>query len=264
MNTITVAWFSGGVSSAVAVKLMIEQIDLIMYQHIDDQHKDTMRFVQDCEAWFGKPVQVTQSPLKCVENACRQLVYINGPGGAACMRLLKIRERKQWEAENRFFCTFRYIWGMDARETMRAERLRNLMPEDDHVFPLIERNLRKCDAHGILRKAGIARPVMYDMGYPNNNCVGCVKGGQGYWNKIRRDFPAVFQTRAEMERVLNRTCLKRERPDTSRPAGPDNTVRVYLDELDPQAGRDCEIVLPECGAMCEAFDSHSLTTEGDG
>ncbi len=37
---------------------------------------------------------------------------------------------------------------------------------------------------------------MYDLGYPNNNCIGCVKGGMGYWNKIRKDFPEVFQKRA--------------------------------------------------------------------
>lgn len=30
---------------------------------------------------------------------------------------------------------------------------------------------------------------MYDLGYANNNCIGCVKGGIGYWNKIRIDFP---------------------------------------------------------------------------
>ena len=252
IDQITVAWFSAGVSSAVAVKLMVEQIDMIVYQHIDDQHEDTLRFVRECEAWFGKPVTIDQSPLKCVNHACRQLQYINGPKGAACTRLLKRRQRKMWEAEHRFFCNFRYVWGMDADETARAERLQEDMREDDHAFPLIERGLSKADAHGILREAGIARPRMYDMGYPNNNCVGCVKGGMGYWNKIRVDFPDVFRKRAELERLLGRTCLKRERPDPMRPAGPENSVLVYLDELDPDAGRDCVLVLPECGAMCEA------------
>ena len=41
---------------------------------------------------------------------------------------------------------------------------------------------------------------MYDMGYPNNNCIGCVKGGMGYWNHIRKDFPEVFDSRAKLER----------------------------------------------------------------
>ena len=252
-NTITVAWFSAGVSSAVATKLMIEQIDKIIYEHIDDQHPDTMRFVRDCECWFGKPVEIIQSPLRSVENACRALAFVNGNGGAACTRLLKLRLRHEWEADHRFFCNFRYVWGMDNGEEARAERLSAHMREDFHSFPLIERGLSKADAHGVLRQAGIKRPVMYDMGYSNNNCVGCVKGGRGYWNKIRRDFPDVFAARAKMERLIGRTCLKRERPDQTRPAGADNSVHVYLDGLDPNAGRDCAVIVPECGAMCQAI-----------
>ena len=104
---ITVSWFSGGVSSAVATKLCIEQVDKIIYQHVEDQEQDTLRFVRDCEAWFGKPVEIVQSRLKSVENACRQMAYINGVRGAACTRLLKRRVRAEWEAEHRFFNRFR-------------------------------------------------------------------------------------------------------------------------------------------------------------
>lgn len=232
---ITVSWFSAGVSSAVSTKLICDDVDYIIYQHIDDQHPDTLRFVRDCEAWFGKPVTIMQSTLKSVENACRQMAYVNGVRGAACTRLLKRRLRKEWEAENRFFCRFRYVWGMDANETERAERREIEMRDDYHVFPLIERGLTKKDAHAMLEKAGIKRPAMYDLGYPNNNCVGCVKGGMGYWNKIRVDFPKVFKARAQLERLVGGSCIN----------------GVYLDELDPKRGRNCKIVLPECGAACE-------------
>ena len=34
---ITVSWFSAGVSSAVATKLIIDEVDRIIYTHIDDQ-----------------------------------------------------------------------------------------------------------------------------------------------------------------------------------------------------------------------------------
>ncbi len=43
------SWFSAGVSSAAATKLMIKDIDHIIYIHIEDQHRDTLRFVKDCE-----------------------------------------------------------------------------------------------------------------------------------------------------------------------------------------------------------------------
>ncbi|MDR9502680.1 MAG: hypothetical protein RI601_12885, partial [Desulfurivibrionaceae bacterium] len=65
----TVAFFSAGVSSAVATKLVTDQVDRIIYTHINDQHPDTMRFVKDCEDWFGKPVEIIQSPCKTVESA---------------------------------------------------------------------------------------------------------------------------------------------------------------------------------------------------
>jgi len=249
IEQITVAWFSAGVSSAVATKLMIEQVDKVLYQHIDDQEEDTLRFVHDCEEWFGKPVEIMQSPYRTVAAAVKAggSGYVNGPTGAICTRWLKRRLRKEWEMEHRFFNTFRYVWGMDCGETKRAERLRELMREDEHVFPLIDRGLSKADAHGILRKAGIARPRMYDLGYPNNNCVGCVKGGKGYWNKIRVDFPDVFAARALMEREVGGTCIN----------------GTYLDELDPEAGRECKIILQECGAMCESagFDISSDESE---
>lgn len=62
---------------------------------------------------------------------------------------------------------------------------------------------------------------MYDLGYHNNNCVGCVKGGMGYWNRIRIDFPEVFRKMAELEREIGHSCIN----------------GVYLDELAPGRGR---------------------------
>lgn len=61
---------------------------------------------------------------------------------------------------------------------------------------------------GMLWKAGIKIPAMYKMGYNNNNCIGCVKGGMGYWNKIRKDFPEVFAQMAQIERDVGATCLR--------------------------------------------------------
>jgi hypothetical protein len=255
IKTITISWFSAGVSSAVATKIAIDKIDKIIYTHIDDQHPDTMRFVKDCETWFGKPIEILQSPYKCVDNAVRLgCGFINSPSGAICTRYLKRRVRKEWEIQNQWFNSFRYIWGMDADEEKRCDGLRAAMPNQEHLFPLIDNKITKEEAHGILKKAGIKRPAMYDLGYQNNNCIGCVKGGMGYWNKIRVDFPEVFALRAATERVVGASCLKKKRPRPDEPAGPDNNVKLYLDELDPNAGRDEEPIVEECGAMCEILN----------
>jgi hypothetical protein len=109
------------------------------------------------------------------------------------------------------------------------------MPQFKHRFPLIERQLTKEDCHGILRELGIKRPMMYELGYRNNNCIGCVKGGMGYWNKIRKDFPKVFQERKRLEREIGASCIK----------------GIYLDELEPHKGRIEEEVMEECSIICQ-------------
>ena len=127
-----------------------------------------------------------------------------------------------------------YVWGFDSDESARAERLVGTMIEFKHIFPLIERGLTKADAHGISANLGLKRPIMYDLGYNNNNCIGCVKGGMGYWNKIRVDFPDVFEQRAKLERVLGNKILK----------------ECFLDELDPKRGRMSEEIMEDCGIFC--------------
>lgn len=225
-----VAWISAGVSSFVAAYL--GKPDKCIYIDIDDQHPDSMRFIKDCEKVLGMDIEILKSEYKNVENVCRTFKYVNGVAGARCTQVLKKRVRKEWESKQTDHIT--YIWGMDLNEKARADRLEETMPNYSHVFPLIEAGLTKQDAHGLIERLGVKRPIMYDLGYMNNNCIGCVKGGMGYWNQIRKDFPEVFESRAKMERDIGHSCIK----------------GVYLDELDPNRGRHKEI-LPECGIMCE-------------
>ncbi len=129
----------------------------------------------------------------------------------------------------------RYVWGYDSEEKHRAERLLQTTPEHEHVFPLIDAMLTKDEVHGLLERLGIKRPLMYELGFRNNNCVGCVKGGMGYWNMIRKHFPARFKEMAALEREIGATCIK----------------GIYLDELDPERGRFEDEVMGECGILCE-------------
>lgn len=242
----TISWFSAGVSSAVATKLIIDQIDRIIYTHIDDQHEDTMRFVKDCEQWFGKEVEILQSPLKSVEGACMKARYVKGVAGAACTRMLKREVRMKWEYEQPLDAKLRYVWGMDCDEIYRLDDpdrgLRVKMPNQQHVCPLIDLRMTKEMAHEVLSASGIKRPAMYELGYLNNNCKGCLKGGMGYWNKTRRDFPEVFEQRAKMERDIGATCLKET-----------DGTRIYLDELDPERGRNEPPIVGNCGILCEVM-----------
>ena len=123
---------------------------------------------------------------------------------------------------------------MDLNERKRADRLIESQPEYNHEFPLINNNISKQDAHAILDRLGIKRPTMYDLGFLNNNCIGCVKGGMWYWNQIRKQFPEVFEKRAKMERDLNASCLN----------------GMFLDELPLDTGRRNDEISQDCGVMC--------------
>ncbi len=234
-----VCWLSAGVSSFIATYLERKTIDKIIYIHIDDQHEDTMRFVQDCESILNKEIEILQSDYKNVENVARQFGYVNNPKFAKCTDVLKRRVRKRWERGKKDLI---YVWGYDWNEKGRAESTEKSMPKQKHEFPLIENMLSKDEVHGINRRLGLRRPAMYEMGYRNNNCVGCVKGGMGYWNKIRVDFPEVFKARAKMERDIGHSCIN----------------GVFLDELEPNRGMFDNEILDDCGIMCQIYSEVSL------
>jgi len=249
----TVSWFSAGVSSAVATKLIINEIDEIIYTHIDDQDSDSMRFLLDCERWFDRPITILQSPCKTVDGAMRLMPNQKTHGGkwAPCTDILKRRVRKQWESEHPDY-DLTYVWGLDCskKECDRLygnpkRKMKGLiasMPECKHRAPLIEQSISKRHAHEILKASGIRRPRLYDIGFHNNNCIGCVKGSAGYWNLIRITHPEVFAARAKMEREIGGSILQ----TNDKPAKP-----LYLDELDPEAGRHEGPIIDDCGIMCE-------------
>ena len=147
--------------------------------------------------------------------------------------------RKAWEEQHKD-CELTYVWGFDLKEKARAERTIEANPQAKHEFPLIEKQLSKEDVHGLFERTfDFARPQMYEMGYPNNNCIGCIKGGMGYWNRIRKDFPEVFESRAKLERLVGYSILK-----------DGNGTPIYLDELEPFRGNMNTEVFPDCSIMC--------------
>ena len=232
-----VAWFSAGVSSFIAA--YISKPDRVVYIDVANQHPDSLRFVMDCQRHLDAPIEILRDVKwgGSVDNVIRERRYVNGPHGAQCTTLLKKRIRQEWERENLTGGDV-YVFGYDASERSRADRLAASTVEASLEFPLIERGITKEVAHGMCDRLGVRRPLMYDLGYPNNNCIGCVKGGKGYWNRIRRDFPEVFRRRAAQEREVGHSCIR----------------GVFLDELEENEGRMDSEVFPECSFMCLEMD----------
>lgn len=220
-------------------------VDEWIYIDIADQHPDSMRFIKDIETAIGKEVQILRSrQYRTVEECVLAFGgFKNAHNGfAPCTNWLKKRVRKEWEYYHQD-CELTYVWGFDGKETARAERTVEANPQAEHEFPIIEKGLSKQEVHGLFElKVDFPRPVMYEMGYPNNNCIGCVKGGMGYWNRIRKDFPEVFKARAELERKVGMTMLK------------DRNGFIYLDELDPDRGNINTEIFPDCTIQCQLID----------
>ena len=128
-----VSLFSAGVSSFVATYIEKENIDKILYTHIDDQHEDTMRFVKDCEKVLGKKIEILQSPYKNVNDVIRQFRFINSPYGAKCTSILKRRVRKEWEYLHREE-EITYIWGYDIEEKTELKDFKNLCHNSNMYF----------------------------------------------------------------------------------------------------------------------------------
>lgn len=232
-----VVWISAGVSSFIAGWLVRDTVDQWIYIDVKDQHPDSIRFIRDCEKLIGKEIMFLRSDkYEDVADVCRKRGMINGVYGAACTGMLKKAVRKKWENEQyrNGISDLCYVWGMDAKEKKRAEGIVKNFPEFSHEFPLIDRMLSKNDCHALAAELNLKRPAMYDLGYQNNNCVGCVKGGMWYWNKIRRDFPEVFEKRAQLEREIGHSCIN----------------GVFLDELAPDRGRASEEISEDCSIMC--------------
>lgn len=231
--------FSCGAASAVATKMAIEQYGKkrvhIMHIEIAEEHSDNKRFLEDCENWFGVPIHTVKNEKfkGSIFAVFEQSGFIKNQFGAKCTTELKRKVRAEHQLPNDI-----HIFGFTAEEEQRAIDFEQRNAELNCDWLLINNNVSKQDCLGIIASEGIEIPTMYKLGYINNNCIGCVKGGMGYWNKIRKDFPEAFDRMAKKERAIGYALLK------------DKNGMVFLDELDPNRGRYEHEPDIECSFIC--------------
>lgn len=245
-----VCQFSCGAASAVATKLVLGQYGLshdvhIINAYLKEEHEDNRRFLADCETWFGQKVTTLRDEKygASTREVFRRRRYMKGLKGAPCSQELK---RKVLDAYSRPGDVLVLGYTADPSDVERYDNWLDAHPNEKLIVPLIERGLKKADVLAMVQRAGIKMPYMYTLGYQNTNCVGCVKGGAGYWNKIRRDFPADFEEMAQIEESIGPSArLLRHR------SGPLKGQRFYLRELDPTSGRYQDEPNIECSAACE-------------
>lgn len=243
-------WMSCGAASAVAAKKTIEQYpdaDIrILNNYIKEEDKDNRRFLKDVERWLGLPIEDVRSekyPAGSAVEVWDKNQFMAGPHGAPCTKFLKKQARQEWEQNNRVDW---HVLGFTSEEQARHDRF--VMTERGNVLPvLIDLGLSKLDCMQMLVSEQIRPPRSYALGYPNANCIGCVKAtSPTYWNHVRQVHPDVFAERAEQSRRIG-ARLVRVRGE-----------RVFLDDLSPDAqGAPMKTLKFDCGMFCEEYSETS-------
>ena len=239
-----VSRFSCGAASAVATKLAIESAGtrevVILNAFIADEHPDNRRFLTDCERWFGKPIIVLRDEKynASTVEVFRSRRFIKSRQGAPCTKYLKRAVLDAYGRPNDV-----WVLGYTSEERDRLEQFMEANTDRKVVAPLVECGVSKSACFALLGKAGIELPAMYRLGYQNANCIGCVKGGKGYWNKIRIDFPARFEEMAALEQELGPGAYLFYDPKTE--------TRRSLRDLSPDEGHRVKEPDFECGTVCE-------------
>lgn len=239
MSSRTICWFSSGVASAVMTKIALQQhTDAIIVQCDlgDSEDSDNKRFSAECEKWFGREIlKIKSSKYSDIDDVFERRKYHSGINGAPCTGEMKFTPRLDFQLPSDL-----HLWGYtaDGDDVRRFNRMCKEYPEMNQKAPLIERGITKAGCFSMIESAGIKRPRVYDLGFPNGNCIGCVKAtSPDYWSLVRKHFPEVFARRADQSRRFGSRLTRI------------NNERIFIDEI-PDDWPTIEASVPRCDFLC--------------
>ena len=237
-------WFSCGAASAVAAKKTIELYGKdheirIINNPVKEEHEDNLRFLRDVEKWLGVKIEFANNskyPGASAYDVWEKKKYMSGVRGAPCTQELKKKARQEWEVLNK---PDHHVLGFTFDEVKRHERF--VLTERSNVLPvLIDLKITKTDCFNIIKNSGIELPEIYSLGFPNANCIGCVKSSSpGYWNLVKSTFKNVWDQRNEQSKRLGVRLVKYK------------GKRLFLDEVPDGIKYKSSKKAIECGIFCE-------------
>lgn len=236
------AWVDGA-NSAVMTKMMLARNPDITPVHVDlgdSVDEDSHRFINDLEQWFDKEiVRIRSAVFANINEVFEKRKFLAGAAGAPCTGEMKVVPRLNFQLPSDT-----HLWGYtaDRLDQNRFANMRENYPHMKQDAPLIAAGMTKANCHGLLLNAGIRRPRVYDLGFPNGNCPGCVKSSSPYyWAAIRLHFPKVWEVRVDQDRRFGRNRLML------------HGKRVCLDQLpDDWPPRASDI--PSCDFLCQIVE----------
>lgn len=266
-----ISWWSGGVASAVACKLALEEyshrfnVELVFIDTYNE-HEDTYRFLDDCARFLGKPIKtISSDKFNSIEEVWRKYKSLNVAKGAVCSSALKKEVRYKYQDVE---SDFGQIFGFDdsPAEQNRAKNMLKNYPEINPIFPLIDQKYSKTDCIREVQSWGVDLPWAYRNGYRNNNCfkTGCVQGGIGYWQKIQREEPEKFDYMANIEFELSESKGEPVTMLSDQTGGikkklflKHNPMFSDVPNISMKQGREPESLM-ECNGFCSTEDQLDL------
>lgn len=243
-------WFSCGGPSAVAAKLAIKhhsdshEVVIVNCDTKPSEHPDNYRFFKDVQQWLGVTIlEIRSEEFTTVEEVAEKTKYMSGVRGARCTTELKKIPRMKFANPDDV-----HVFGMATNERARIRRFEQRNPDLMLRWILVEHGYSTQDCRSEIRLAGIAEPVMYQLGFDNNNCPGCFKGSSPwYWDKVRKHFPQIFQARCIQSRALGCRLVEITHHN-----------RIFLDELPAGPFKKNKKENMSCGPECGIQTSLNL------
>ncbi|MGW0868243.1 phosphoadenosine phosphosulfate reductase domain-containing protein [Streptomyces sp. NPDC002611] len=224
-----VVQFSGGVGSAITALRVAEQYgtqDLtLLIADTRAEHPDLWRFSDDFAHLLGVELTVVRDGRDPWQVFADQR-FLGNNRLAHCTFILKQKPCRAWMSEHAPpDDTIVYI-GIEPndRDRRRIPAIAHHWQPWRTEFPLADgADATKDELLDELRALGVRPPLLYELGFPHNNCYGsCVKAGQRQFKHLLATLPEQYAyveaKEEELRELLGPVAILRDRRGgTSRP-----------------------------------------------
>lgn len=257
-----VVMYSGGIGSWAAAKRVIEQHGtedtILLFTDTKIEDEDLYRFLNETALKMGVDL-VWLEDGRDPWQVFKDVKWIGNSRIAQCSHLLKQKVSREWvEANFKPDEAVLYV-GIDWTEIHRLPSIEKNWKPYTLKAPMTESPYwDKQEMLRALKRDGIKRPRLYDMGFAHNNCGGfCVRAGQGHFINLlqtKRDLYLYHESKElEMQRYLGRTDISIL---TRTVNGKEETLTLRRLREEWESGLGNQIDLLDIGGCgCFAFDA---------
>jgi hypothetical protein len=194
--------FSSGAGSWAAARRVADQHGtdglILLFADVKGEDEDNYRFLHEAAADVGGELVIV-SDGRTIWDVFRDDRFLGNTRLANCSKFLKQRPAREWlDAHCDPAETTVYV-GIDWTEMHRLPAIEKAYQPYAARAPLCEPPyISRQDMFAELKRRGLRRPRLYDMGMEHANCGGgCVRAGQGQFARLLEVMPERF---AEWER----------------------------------------------------------------